>query len=153
MAPPLYGKIACQEIGESVSCGRGAYAFGVRRLVAALQTQPATRRTVLQGNCVGAGSSVESRREVRRLERVSEASPGIESAGKRTGASDPTAMEKLRRTGAAGLVRSGAVEHDVAILGDLAMPLLDLFGFDVDGARQAGFVRLQIEFVAEVNDE
>ncbi len=123
----------------------------------------ATRRTPLRSN--GSAHSDDSRSLACRLagdaadlsnrlfERVSAASPRIESPGKGTDAGYASVMEKLRRTGAAGLVRSGAVKHDVAIFWDLAMPLLDLFWCDMDGAGQPGFVRQQVKFVAEVDNE
>ena len=86
------------------------------------------------------------------FQRQAPAAPTLESAGKGSDARDALALEKKRRTGAAGFVRSGAVEHDIPIARDLLLPVLDFCRENVDRARQSNLFRFHVQLVPEVDD-
>lgn len=63
-----------------------------------------------------------------RLERETERLPQFETALQRADPPDPEAMQFQRQTGAGGFVRSGTVEDDIPVAGDLPVPGLEFFG-------------------------
>lgn len=87
----------------------------------------------------GVGACSECIRNVRAprdLQRKSAAAPGLHTACQRAHPGDALAPQEQRHPGAAGLVGSGAVEHDFPIARNLLVPLFDFCRGHVDRPRQ-----------------
>ena len=86
------------------------------------------------------------------LQRQAAAPPALEPAEEGAHSRNPFALQKKRRPGAAGFIRSGAVENDIAISRDLTVPQFELGWQHPDRARQLCTVHFQRELAAKVED-
>src|SRR5262245_61987683 len=96
-------------------------------------------------------ASAGRRRQIQGRQRVTEVTPAIVAAGERPHTLDATTSEEQRHPGARGFVGSGAVEHDVSLARDLTVPALKLLDAQVQGARNDGGLRLEVQPVADVH--
>ena len=78
--------------------------------------------------------------------------PGVDSAFERANPGDSLGSKQQRHTGAGRFVGSRAVENDVAIPGNLAVALFDLFHRYTKRARDHLRKCLDIHGLAQVND-
>jgi hypothetical protein len=78
--------------------------------------------------------------------------PGVDPAFERANPGDSFGPQQQRHTGAGRFVGSRTVENDVAIPGNLAVALFDLFHRDTKGARDHLRKRLDIDGLAQVHD-
>ena len=62
------------------------------------------------------------------LQRVPVSAPGVQTAEKGADARDTAPVQEKRHPGAGRLIRSRAVEDDVAVARDLAVTVLDVLG-------------------------
>ena len=83
---------------------------------------------------LGSGFAEVSNLDQFLFQRVSALPPGVKAPLQRAYAGYPLAFEEQRHTGAGGFARSSAVEHDVAIAGNLHVTVFDFLGVQVDGA-------------------
>jgi len=86
------------------------------------------------------------------LERKSPAAPGFQASQKRPHAGDAVAKKEKRRPGAAGFVRSRAVQHDIAVAWNLLMTARDLFGNHIDCPRKPDLFGPKFELMPQVDD-
>lgn len=84
------------------------------------------------------------RRGLSGVERKAVPAPGVEAAGERTDAPDAAAPEEQRHPGAGGLVRSGAVEDELAVARDL--------GIRNSGSRSLTWLRAISSVTARASD-
>lgn len=85
-------------------------------------------------------------------ERIATGAPAMEAACERSHPFDPASSEQQRHTGARRLAGSGAVEDDLPLARDLAMPRLELVGAEVERARYDRRLRLEVQPVTNVDD-
>ena len=78
--------------------------------------------------------------------------PGVDAAFERANAGDSFGSQQQRHTGAGRFVGSRTVENDVAIPGNLAVALFDLFHSYAKRARDHLRKRLDIHGLAQVHD-
>lgn len=86
------------------------------------------------------------------LERIAASTPSIKSSGKRPHAGKSMPNQDVRRTGARGLVGSGAVQNDFAVLGNAEPAVFDVGRVHAHGAGEDRRGSIMIELMAKVHD-
>src|SRR5579864_715459 len=77
--------------------------------------------------------------------------PGSESAGQWPDAGDALSSQEQRHTGAGGFIGSSAIEHDVAIAGNLLLPRFQFFWIQAECAGKGERLRFKFDGMAQIH--
>jgi len=102
---------------------------------------------IARGGLHRAGTAVQGR------EGQSSAAPAFKTACEGAHARDAAPLEKQRHPGAAGFVRSGAIEDDFAVARDLLVPLFKLLRRKVKRPGEPDLFGVEFEFMPEIDDD
>jgi hypothetical protein len=90
---------------------------------------------------------------VQGFERQPEAAPAFQAPFQRPNARDAPPPEKQRHPGAAGFVRSRAVEHDVAVAWNFPVAVLEFLRENMNGPREHDLFGIKFELMPEIDDD
>lgn len=144
---PAFREATCATAAQSDESGFHLLSFGVSRK---MLSPPGAACRVGRLACL----PCLSRRLRASLcrERIAALSPAFQAAGQRPNARDPSPAKQQRHPGAGRLVGSTAVEHDLAVGGNLTLPRLELRRLQMVGPGNGLRFGLEVERMAQVHD-